>query len=146
MRFRGRQLQFQQWQAELESTVKFQQQTGFAGACRQMDASVFSFENLYRAYLKCRKNKRRSKKALEFEINAEENLLKLKVALQSRTYRPLPSTCFVTESPKMREIFAADSRDRVVHAESEWKRNPEGFLYSSRYTIVLCLDQQADSL
>jgi len=80
-----------------------------------MDASVFSFENLYRAYLKCRKNKRRSKKALEFEINAEENLLKLKVALQSRTYRPLPSTCFVTESPKMREIFAAYFRDRVVH-------------------------------
>lgn len=80
-----------------------------------MDFPVFSFKNLYRAYLQCRKNKRSKRKALEFELNAEENLLKLTEELQQRTYSPLPPTCFITESPKVREIFAADFRDRIVH-------------------------------
>jgi len=76
---------------------------------------VFSFKKLYKAYLKCRKNKRNKRNALQFEINTEENLLKLEEELKAHTYLPLPSTCFVTESPKTREIFAADFRDRIVH-------------------------------
>ena len=36
---------------------------------------LFSFENLYRNYLTCRKNKRHTINALQFEINAEENLV-----------------------------------------------------------------------
>jgi len=76
---------------------------------------VFSFKNLYKAYLRCRKNKRCRKSALQFEINAEENILKLEEELKAHTYLPLPSTCFVTKSPKVREIFAANFRDRIVH-------------------------------
>lgn len=80
-----------------------------------MNSSVFSFKNIYNAYLQCRKHKRGSRSALAFEMNAEENLLNLHRELQERSYAPLPSACFVTESPKMREIFAADFRDRIVH-------------------------------
>jgi RNA-directed DNA polymerase len=75
----------------------------------------FSFEALYASYRKCRRNKRRTINALKFEIDAEENLFNLEQELLSRTYRPSRSVCFVVEKPKMREIVAADFRDRVVH-------------------------------
>ena len=35
--------------------------------------------------------------------------------MQNRTYKPGRSIAFVIEKPKIREIFAADFRDRVVH-------------------------------
>ncbi len=76
---------------------------------------LFSFENLYRCYLKCRRNKRNTINALRFEVNAEENLFKLSEELTNKTYQPSRSVCFVVERPKMREIVAADFRDRVVH-------------------------------
>lgn len=76
---------------------------------------LFSFENLHRQYLKCRRNKRNTANALCFEVRQEENLLDLKAALETRTYTPSRSVCFVTQRPKLREIFAADFRDRVVH-------------------------------
>ena len=75
----------------------------------------FSFENLYKSYLKCRKNKRGTINALRFEINAEEKLFKLSEELENKTYKPICSVCFIVERPKMREIIAADFRDRVVH-------------------------------
>ncbi|MFN3480894.1 MAG: reverse transcriptase domain-containing protein [Thermodesulfovibrionales bacterium] len=77
--------------------------------------SLFSFENLYLSYLKCRKNKRNTINALKFEIKAEDNLFKLSEELMRRTYQPSRSVCFIVERPKMREIIAADFRDRVVH-------------------------------
>lgn len=76
---------------------------------------LFSYENLYRHYLKCRRNKRNTVNALRFEARQEENLLELQESLLNRTYRPGRSVCFVTSRPKLREIFAADFRDRVVH-------------------------------
>jgi hypothetical protein len=76
---------------------------------------LFSFENIYRQYLKCRKNKRGTINSLKFEMNCEENLLDLKRELSDRTYYPSRSVCFMAEKPKPREIFAADFRDRIVH-------------------------------
>lgn len=76
---------------------------------------LFSFQSLYSSYRKCRKNKRNTINALRFEINAEEKLFDLSRELESRTYRPARSVCFVVERPKMREIIAADFRDRVIH-------------------------------
>ena len=92
------------------------------------NADIFSLRNLYRAYVNCRKSKRSSRCVLQFELQAEENLIKLQEELKTRTYSPLPSTCFVTESPKLREIFAAHFRDRIVHhlivrhLEPSWER------------------------
>jgi len=78
-------------------------------------ASLFTFENLYRAYLDCRRKKRGKMAALAFEVNAEQYLLELTRELSDRTYRPSSSFCFVAKNDKHREVFAADFRDRVVH-------------------------------
>ena len=76
---------------------------------------LFSFENIYKKYLKCRKNKRNTVNALKFEINCEENLVDLKEELDAGSYCPSRSVCFMATKPKLREIFAADFRDRIVH-------------------------------
>jgi len=76
---------------------------------------LFSFENIYKQYLKCRKNKRSTVNALKFEMNCEENLLDLKQALDTGSYYPSRSVCFMAVKPKLREIFAADFKDRIVH-------------------------------
>ena len=76
---------------------------------------MFSFENVYRQYLQCRKSKRNTLNALRFEAHQEKNLLALKEELDARTYHPSRSVCFVSTRPKLREIFAADFKDRIVH-------------------------------
>lgn len=76
---------------------------------------LFSFENIHRQYLLCRKNKRNTINALRFEVDQEKELCKLHRELNDRTYRPGRSVCFFSEKPKLREIFAADFRDRIVH-------------------------------
>jgi hypothetical protein len=89
---------------------------------------LFSFANLHQRYLECRRNKRNTFNALRFEARQELNLLELAEALQERRYRPSSSVCFVTQRPKLREIFAADFRDRIVHhvlvheLERYWER------------------------
>lgn len=77
--------------------------------------SLFSLENLYRQYLACRRNKRNTVNALRFEWRQEANLLSLRDALVDRSYQPGRSVCFFVRRPKLREVFAADFRDRVVH-------------------------------
>jgi RNA-directed DNA polymerase len=76
---------------------------------------MFSFEQIYRAYRDCRKNKRNTRDALIFECNQEENIIQLVDALNSHSYQPVTSACFYIEKPKPREIFAADFSDRIVH-------------------------------
>ena len=95
---------------------------------------IFSFGNIYRCYLNCRKNKRNTINALKFEFNAEENILNLERELKNKSYRPSRSILFATRKPKLREIFAADFRDRVVHhilvdyLERTWEKI---FIYDS---------------
>lgn len=76
---------------------------------------IFNLEKIYRAYLDCRENKRKTINALKFEQNLEENLFLLKEDLLTKNYRPGRSICFVVTKPKPREIFAASFRDRIVH-------------------------------
>jgi len=76
---------------------------------------MFTFQNIYSAYLECRKNKRNTHNALAFEMDLLQNLWQLHDALNSRAYQIGQSICFLTTSPKLREVFAADFRDRVVH-------------------------------
>jgi RNA-directed DNA polymerase len=89
---------------------------------------LFSLENIYRAYRRCRKQKRGTVNAMRFEQDLEENLVSLHEELTSGSYRPGRSIAFLVEKPKRREIFAADFRDRVVHhvlvghLEPRWER------------------------
>ncbi|HOX55185.1 MAG TPA: reverse transcriptase/maturase family protein [Candidatus Omnitrophota bacterium] len=88
---------------------------GLCGSASGLQESIFSFENIYQRYLNCRRKKRNTFNALRFEINAEENLFKLERELKDKTYHPSRSILFAAKKPKLREIFAADFRDRVVH-------------------------------
>jgi len=76
---------------------------------------MFTFQNIYSAYMACRKNKRNTINQLEFEVNLLDNLWSLQNELESKKYKIGKSLCFLTSSPKLREIFASDFRDRVVH-------------------------------
>ena len=88
---------------------------------------LFSFESIYKAYLDCRKRKRGTINALRFEYTLLDGLSDLALDIQKGTYRPSRSVCFITRSPKLREIFAADFRDRIVHhlvvreLEKQWE-------------------------
>jgi hypothetical protein len=89
---------------------------------------LFSMENVYRAYRRCRRHKRGTVNAMRFERNLEENLVYLHEQLSAGTYQPGKSEVFLVKKPKRREIFAADFRDRVVHhilvenLERKWER------------------------
>lgn len=75
----------------------------------------FTFEDLTTAYKECRKHKRNTLNALEFEFNLEENLLDLYNELKTGNYQIGKSICFMVLHPKPREVWAASFRDRVVH-------------------------------
>jgi hypothetical protein len=77
--------------------------------------SIFTYEKIYKAYLSCRENKRKTVNALKFEIDFESKLKVLAEELKTKTYVPGRSVCFIVTVPKPREIFAADFRDRIVH-------------------------------
>ena len=74
-----------------------------------------SLEDVFVAYYECRKNKRRSKNALRFEMNLEENLVQLWRELNDGTYEIGQSIAFIVTQPVKREVFAANFRDRIVH-------------------------------
>ncbi len=74
-----------------------------------------TFEEVVQAYFNCRRNKRLSNYALDFEFNLEQNLFELYQELLEGRYQIGRSIAFVVEQPKIREIWAATFRDRIVH-------------------------------
>lgn len=74
-----------------------------------------SLEDVIEAYYDCRKRKRNTVNALEFEVNYEQHCVDLWREINEHRYKPRRSIAFVVEHPVKREIFAADFRDRVVH-------------------------------
>lgn len=75
----------------------------------------FTAEEIFTAYYHCRKRKRTSKAALQFELHLERNLIGLLHELNSETYCIGASSCFVVTKPKLREVWAGAFRDRIVH-------------------------------
>ena len=79
------------------------------------DAPHRLLEDLYRAYLAARRHKRGKWYQVEFEMRQEHELVRLRDELLERRYVARPSSCVIIHDPKMREVFAAEFRDRVVH-------------------------------
>jgi RNA-directed DNA polymerase len=86
-----------------------------SGRSADEDDASFPFHELVAAYFDCRRNKRTSLRALDFEASLERNLVALYDDLVAGNYRPGRSICFIVTSPKPREVWAAEFRDRVVH-------------------------------
>lgn len=74
-----------------------------------------TIEDVFDAYFDCRRTKRNSINQLRFEENLESNLVTLYRDLKSGDYKIGRSIAFVVTYPKIREVWAADFRDRVVH-------------------------------
>lgn len=93
-----------------------------------MKKTLFTYSNIYKAYLDCRQTKRKTINALKYEMDLENNLVQLTASLRNRTYKPARSICFVVTHPKPREIFAAEFNDRIAHhiiikqVEKIWER------------------------
>ena len=66
------------------------------------------------AYFDCLRHKLRAKQCNEYRINYEEDLWQLVGEVHDRTYRPGKAFCFIVNRPRVREIFAAAFRDRIV--------------------------------
>ncbi|MBQ8557826.1 MAG: hypothetical protein IJY58_03750 [Alphaproteobacteria bacterium] len=77
--------------------------------------SDITLEEVFQAYFECRKHKRRSMSALKFETNYEQNLINLWKDITQHTYHVDSSNAFIVRHPVLREVFAANFRDRIVH-------------------------------
>ena len=82
------------------------------------------------AYEDCLRNKMSSQQALEYMSIADEDLPRLAWELWTGSYRPSTSTCFIVRYPKLREVFAANFRDRIVHHWICLRLNP---LFEQRF-------------
>lgn len=71
--------------------------------------------DLYAAFICAKRHKAKKPYVQHFERNLKENIESLCDDLWTRRYKPEPSTCFVIQRPKKREVFAAQFRDRIVH-------------------------------
>ncbi|WP_099465226.1 RNA-directed DNA polymerase [Parabacteroides provencensis] len=82
------------------------------------------FESLVEAWLDCRRAKRRTPVAMDFEVDAESNLYNLYKEIEEGTYKISRSNAFIVLQPVKREVFAASFRDRVVHHYLAARINP----------------------
>ena len=69
---------------------------------------------MYNAYVSCRKNKRNKPSCKKFEVNALYNIQKLCSDINPCSYKLRPAECFIVKDPRLREVFCANFRDRVV--------------------------------
>ena len=74
-----------------------------------------TLSDLYESYLDCRRKKRNTHSCAAFERNEATNLMKLYRDLNGGHYEIGYSNAFCVTRPKVREIFASDFRDRIVH-------------------------------
>jgi len=81
----------------------------------QLWEQVTAFENLYLAYRKAIRGKRRRPDVARFIVHAETELWTLHEELRTQTYQPGAYRTFYVYDRKPRLISAAPFRDRVVH-------------------------------
>jgi len=75
----------------------------------------FTFDEVLHAYMQCRIHKRNTKTATDFERNFVPKLLKLTDDINNYRWRPGRYKCFPVLKPRLREIWAAPFKDRIIH-------------------------------
>ena len=85
---------------------------------------MIRLEDLFCVYYKARSNKRRSRDSVLFEQNLERNLYSLWKSINERTFRADSNYAFVVFSPKPREIFATEMKNRIIHHYLDWRIRP----------------------
>lgn len=92
---------------------------------------MITTDDILQAYFDCRKNKRRTASATVYEMDYESLLIRLRDWINTRTYTPGKSICFVVTRPRYREVFAASFGDRIVHHYIAQKLEP---LFEQRFS------------
>jgi len=77
-------------------------------------SGLYRFENLYKAYLCARKNKRYRREVLEYSYNLEENLIQLQNELIWKIYKVGEYREFYVYEPKKRLVMALPFKDRIL--------------------------------
>lgn len=75
----------------------------------------FTYDEISAAFDDCLKHKKHTLGAKEFLLDKVSNLILLTDEINSRTYKIGISQAFVITDPKIREVFAANFRDRIIH-------------------------------
>ena len=75
----------------------------------------YGYQDIFKAYIDCRRAKRNSRSSIAFETKFETRLDELLEEINTGSYKIGRSEVFVQEHPKPREIWAAKFRDRIVH-------------------------------
>lgn len=75
---------------------------------------IFTYDNLYNGYLKCRRSKRYKTEVIEFELEVGKNLKTLEHKLLTKTYLIDEYKKFMIYDPKKWEIQALDFSDRII--------------------------------
>ena len=75
----------------------------------------FTYDEVFKAYYDCMHNKKSTANATKFSIDIIEKLFTLCDELNDNSYEIGSSITFVVKFSVLREVFAADFRDRIVH-------------------------------
>lgn len=76
------------------------------------------------AYDDCCRHKKSSDSCIKYSLRYETDLFILADDVESGRYNPSTSIAFCVTRPKLREVFAASFRDRIVHHWLMMKLNP----------------------
>ena len=131
--------ELQQWQPEQQQQEQQQLRSCLPQMVDYPDTSrPPSVEDVFYAYYDCRKEKRNSWSALQFEENLERNIMQLHRELYNYEWHPNRLSCFVVTHPRPREIWASDFRDRIVQCVfyNRWR---ERFHNSFIYDTYACI-------
>lgn len=82
------------------------------------------------AFDDCCRHKKSSDNCIRYRLIYEEDLFVLAAEVETGIYQPSTSVCFCVTRPKLREVFAANFRDRIVHHWLMLKLNP---LFEQRF-------------
>lgn len=74
-----------------------------------------TIDEVYDAYYDCCKHKGSTPGCIEYQMNYIANNYQLYIELNSMTYEISKSKAFCVTRPKLREVFCADFRDRIIH-------------------------------
>ena len=85
-----------------------------SGIMQRIKDGDVTLDDLYKAYVDCRKRKKGKDGAIAFEPYAIHTLCCLRDEINERRYKLKPSQCFVVKYPVPREVFCASFRDRIV--------------------------------
>ena len=73
------------------------------------------YEDLYNALFSCNKHKSTTFSAEKFELNDLLNLEIILRKINSSQWIPNPMSCFIIKDPTVREIWASEYEDRIIH-------------------------------